>query len=143
MTRELGTRFPHAYILLQGKLDGSGEKIEANYGFTATRISPAILLGAVDGEIMSVDADYIARSDRHFTLTLSDSEYHRVMATVDRWRRLRQPSYDLDEQNCVYFVAHVAATLGMKAATPKNLMKKPHRYVASLAAANRTWLARR
>lgn len=143
LSKEFGSSFPHAYVALEGMLDRTGERISANYGFTATQISPAILLGSVKGEVMSVDADYMRRSDRHFTITLSDAEYDQVMATVERWRSLDQPSYNLNRQNCVYFVAHVAAALGMKADTPKSLMKKPRSYLEMLTRANQPWLAAR
>lgn len=140
LSKEFGTSFPHTYVALAGTLDRTGERIDANYGFTATHVSPAVLMGRVKGEVMSVDAGYMAKSDRHFTITLSDEEYDRVMATVERWRTLKQPSYDLNRQNCVFFVAHVAAALGMTAETPAALMKKPRSYVEMLSRANWPWL---
>jgi hypothetical protein len=142
-TKEFGTSFPHAFVAFDGNLDGTGEKIDANYGFTATHITPALLMGSVKGEVMSVDAAYQSKSDRHFTITLSDEEYSQLMATVERWRTLKQPSYNLNRKNCVYFIADVAGTLGMKADTPRALMKKPRSYVQSLLEANRPWLERR
>ncbi len=48
-SKELGASFPHAFVLLSGEVEETGEKIHANYGFTATHISPAILMGAVKG----------------------------------------------------------------------------------------------
>lgn len=144
-SHELGTDFPHAFILLAGTDDRSGEKIDANYGFTATHISPGILFGPVKGEVFSRDSEkdarYLASSDKHFTIQLTDEQYVAVMTTVDKWRNLKQPSYDLNRQNCVHFVADVAATLGMTVATPKGLMKKPRSFIESLTAANRQWLA--
>ena len=143
LSKEFGSSFPHAFITVEGTLDRSGERIDANYGFTATQVSPAILLGSVRGEIMSVDAGYMRRSDRHFTITLSDAEYDRVMATVESWRALEQPSYNLNRQNCVHFVAQVAAALGMKADTPRALMKKPRSYLEMLTRTNQPWLTAR
>jgi hypothetical protein len=142
-SKEFGTSFPHAYVALKGTLDRSGERIDANYGFTATHVSPAVLMGSVEGEIMSVDAKYQSESDAHFTIRLSDAEYDQVIATVERWRTLKQPSYNLNRQNCVFFVAHVAAALGMTAETPRALMKKPRSYLELLGRANRAWLAAR
>jgi hypothetical protein len=142
-SKEFGANFPHAYVALKGTLDRSGERVDANYGFTATHVSPAVLMGSVAGEIMSVDAKYQSESDAHFTVRLSDAEYDQVMATVERWRALKQPSYNLNRQNCVFFVAHVAAALGMTAETPKALMKKPRSYLEMLGRANRAWLAQR
>jgi hypothetical protein len=143
LSKEFGTSFPHAYVALEGVLDRSGERIDANYGFTAIHVSPAVLMGSVKGEVMSVDPGYMSKSDRHFTITLSDDDYDRVMAIVERWRTMKQPSYNLNRQNCVFFVAQVAASLGMKADTPNALMKKPRSYLEMLARANQPWLAAR
>ncbi len=146
-SHEFGSNFPHAFITLEGQDDRTGVKISANYGFTATHISPAILLGSVKGEIFSrspdKDAAYLASSDRHFSFTLSDTELDAVMATVEKWRTLPQPSYNLNRQNCVFFIADVAASLGMAADTPKALMKKPRSYSEHLTRANEDWLLAR
>jgi hypothetical protein len=142
-SREYGSHFPHAFIVLRGTLERNGERINSNYGFTATHVSPAILLGSVRGQIISADAAYVSTSDPHFSFTISDREYDAVKATVDRWGALAQPSYNLNRQNCVFFVAHVARALGMKASTPAGLMKKPRSYTEHLTRENRTWLEAR
>jgi hypothetical protein len=142
-SKEFGGGFPHAFVALKGVDDRSGQKIDANYGFTATHISPAILMGSVKGEVMSADAPYVGRSDAHFALTLSDAEYDAVTATIERWRTAAQPSYNLDKRKCVFFVADVAEALGMKAERPKGLMKKPRSFLEMLTDANRNWLSAR
>lgn len=146
-SHDFGSSFPHAFIALSGTDGQIGEKIDYNYGFTATHISPAILIGSVPGEIMSKDAQadrkYIAGSNRHFTFSLSDAEHEAVKYTIAKWQAMKQPSYNLSRQNCVHFVAEVAASLGMLADRPKALMKKPKSYTDSLAAANRAWLLAR
>ncbi len=146
-SHEFGSNFPHAFVTLTGTLDRTGEKIQGNYGFTATHVTPAILLGSVQGEVFSrdpqKDAQYMAASDRHFTFTLSDAEYDAVMGRIASWQALKQPSYNLNRQNCVFFVADVAASLGMAADTPKGLMKKPRSYTEFLTRSNRDWLAAR
>jgi hypothetical protein len=140
-SKELGASFPHAFVTLDGTLDRSGERIDTNYGFTAKAVTPAILMGRVGGEVISDHgAAYIKASDRHFSLVLSDSEYDRVMATIARWRQAKQPSYDLGTHNCVHFVAELAGSIGMKAETPKKLMKKPRSYLENLTRENRPWL---
>jgi len=142
-SKELGASFPHAFVILEGTLDRGGPRIEEDYGFTAKTISPAILWGKVAGEVITDHSvGYVKGSDRHFTVTLSDSEYDRVMATVARWRSTRQPSYDLDKHNCVHFVAELAAAIGMTPDTRK-LMKKPRSFLENLTAQNRAWLASR
>lgn len=142
-SRELGTRFPHAFVTLKGTLDRDNTPVDTNWGFSATAISPAILMGAVKGAVYSESAGYISGSNRHFRFVISDAEYDAVMTTVEKWRNLKQPSYHLNKQNCVFFVADVAATLGMVADTSGKLMKKPTSYLVSVTAANRSWLEER
>jgi hypothetical protein len=143
-SKQLTSSFPHSFVILRGTLDRNGARIDEDYGFTAKSISPAILMGAVKGEVVSDhDAGYVNHSDSHFTLPISDEEYDRVMATVQRWRTRRQPSYDLATRNCIHFVAEIAASIGMRADTPKGLMKKPRSYLEYLTEANRAWLTAR
>jgi hypothetical protein len=142
-SKEFGSSYPHAFITVRGTVDRSGEQVDTSYGFTAKNVTPAILMGAVPGEIVQSSAGYIAKSDRHFSLTLSDEEYDRLLAVVDAWRTAPQPSYHLNRRNCVYFVGELAAALGMRADTPKALMKKPFSYVQHLLNANRQWLEAR
>lgn len=142
-SKEFGTSFPHAFVEMKGQVDETGEKIEANYGFTATHLSPAILMGSVHGAVLSLGQGYVDKSDPHFSITLTDAEYRQVMATVEQWRSFEQPSYHLNRQNCVFFVARVAAALGMKAETPKELMKKPRSYLEFLRQENQAWLETR
>jgi hypothetical protein len=143
-TKELGASFPHTFVILEGTLDRSGERIAEDYGFSAKTISPAILWGKVGGKVISDhEKSYVDASDKHFTVTLSDEEYDRVMATVERWRSAKQPSYDLDKANCIHFVAELAAAVGMEAAPRKGLMRKPRSFIEAVTAANREWLLAR
>jgi hypothetical protein len=141
-SHELGSSFPHAFVTMAGAPDRGGAALNVDYGFSAKTISPAILWGRVSGEVISDHgAAYIRGSDRHFSLTLSDDEYDRVMATIARWRASPQPSYDLGSHNCVHFVADLAKTIGMAADTPAKLMKKPRSYLEHVTAENHGWLA--
>lgn len=143
-SKELGATFPHAFVTMSGTLDRTGERIDADYGFTAKAVTPAILMGKVGGEVISNHgASYIKASDKHFSLVLSDEEYGRVMGTIVRWRGAPQPSYDLATHNCIHFVADLAATLGMSAEVPKKLTRKPRSYLLYLTAGNRPWLEAR
>src|SRR3546814_20915850 len=49
-SHDFGDRFPHAFIVMTGTLDATGEVVDVNYGFTATSVSPAILFGSVQGQ---------------------------------------------------------------------------------------------
>lgn len=136
--RELGARFPHAFVHTTGATDAEPDVvIDANYGFTAKRLTPALLTGPVPGEIVAVDGAYIAKSDPHLTLTLSDDQYRRVLATVERWRGLPGRSYDLNRRNCVHFVGDVARAVGLRVTDPPALMKRPRSYLIDLARMNR------
>ena len=142
-SKELGASFPHAFVILEGTLDRGGPRIEEDYGFTAKTISPAILWGKVSGEVITDHSPgYVKGSDPHFTVVLADSEYDRVMATIERWRSTKQPSYDLDRHNCVHFVADLAAAIGMSPDTSR-LMKKPRSFLEALTDRNRAWLSGR
>jgi hypothetical protein len=140
-SHELGSSFPHAFVTMSGAPDRGGAPLDVDYGFTAKTISPAILWGRVSGEVVSNHgAAYIRNSDRHFSVTLADDEYDRLMATIARWRALPQPSYDLGSRNCVHFVGDLARSIGMAVDNPSNLMKKPRSYLEHLTAQNRPWL---
>jgi hypothetical protein len=140
-SHELGSSFPHAFFTIQGILDRGGPRIDEDYGFTAKSVSPAILMGPVKGEIVTDNtAGYTRNSNRHFSLIVSDLEYDRAMAIVERWRTRAQPSYDLGSRNCIHFVAEIASSIGMRADTPKRLMRKPRSYLDYLTEANRGWL---
>ena len=79
---------------------------------------------------------YVSRSDRHFTLTLTEEQYRSVMAIVDEWRRLPQPSYRLKSRNCVHFVAEVATALGLTAPVIPKLKTKPKTFLRKVTAEN-------
>jgi hypothetical protein len=142
-SKDFGSSFPHAFVLASGTVDSTGEAVDANYGFTARTVSPAILMGSVSGEVMSVGKGYVRSSNKHFTLRLSDAEYRTFLGVVDKWKKLPQPSYSLNRRNCVYFVADVAATLGLNAPPIKGLMKKPRGYIARIARDNQALIAAR
>lgn len=143
-SKELGSSFPHAFITVKGTPDRGGAAVDEDYGFTAKAVTPAILFGRVGGEVITNHTeDYVKASDAHFTLTLSDAEFDRVMETVARWRARKQPSYDLDKANCVHFVGELAAAAGMRIDVRKGLMKKPRSYLEALSALNVAWLSGR
>jgi hypothetical protein len=141
--REMGSQFPHGFVVLAGTLDRTGERIDVNYGFTATHVSPTILFGSVRGEVEPLEPGYVRGSEPHFRMTLSDAEYDQVVATVTRYGELRQPSYNLNRRNCVHFIADVATALGMQAELPRNLTRRPRSFTELLIRSNREWLDRR
>ncbi|MDQ8757211.1 hypothetical protein RCO27_13345 [Sphingosinicella sp. LHD-64] len=136
-SRELGgNNFPHAFIVLRGTVDATGERVEASYGFTAKTITPAILFGSVVGEVIVEGPHQIARSDRQFALTLSDAQYRRVMAVVQEWRDRRQPSYNMNRRNCVHFVGALAEAVGLRVDYADRLMKRPRSFLIHVRGLN-------
>lgn len=136
-----GTSFPHAFVTLEGELEESGAPVDESYGFTAKTISPAILFGSVPGEVITEKDSFIARSDRQFSLTLSDEQYWAVREVVDRWRTRDQPSYNLDRRNCVHFVGEIAEAAGLDVEYRKGLMKKPRSFLLAVKDANSARIA--
>jgi hypothetical protein len=141
-SRDVEVNFPHAFVTLKGTLDATGEAVDANFGFTPNHISPAVLMGSVGGRVVSVDAAYIALSNRHFAVVLTDDQYRAVMAQVDAWRTRRQPSYNLNSRNCVIFVAQIADAAGLDGAPAPGMMKKPHSFLDLVRDRNQALLAR-
>jgi hypothetical protein len=129
-SRELGgNNFPHAFVRLSGTVDATGEAVDTSYGFTARAVTPALLFGSVSGEVVVEGPQQIARSDRQFSLVLTDAQYRAVMGVVDAWRNRAQPSYNLNRRNCVHFVAELAATVGLSVEQPRRLMKRPRSFL--------------
>ena len=135
-SHDFGNRFPHAFIVLKGRLDGTGEVVDANYGFTAVTVSPAILWGSVKGKVESSKADYIGKSDRQFDVTVDDATYRRLVAKIAEWRDREQPSYSLNKRNCVHFVMELAEVVGLKVNRKSKLFKKPKSFLIEVKGLN-------
>ena len=129
-------RFPHAFIVMKGRLDATGEAVDANYGFTAVSVSPAILFGSVKGKVESSKPDYIDKSDRQFDVTVDDATYGRVLAKVAEWRDREQPSYSLNKRNCVHFVMELAEVVGLQVNRKSKLFKKPKSFLIEVRGLN-------
>ena len=140
-SRDQGVDFPHAFVTLKGTVDATGEAVDVNFGFSPKHISPAVLMGSVGGKVVSVEADYIALSNRHFAVMLSDDQYRAVMAQVDAWRTRPQPNYNLNRRNCVIFVAEIAGAAGIDGSPEPTLMKKPKTFLNLLRERNAPLLA--
>lgn len=140
-SKDFASTFPHAFVRLTGTVDSTGEQVDTNYGFTPVRLNPSILMGPVKGMIQTVEPKYVARSDKHFTLTLTEDQYRMVLARIDGWRTAAQPNYRLETRNCVYFVADMATALGLQAPPAPGLMKKPKTYLRKVTQDNLTVIA--
>lgn len=135
-SHDFGDHFPHAFVKLKGTVDSTGEVVDTNYGFTAVSVGPAILMGSVNGMIETKGAKYVASSNPHFTLRLSDAEYAKFMAFVDKWKNLPGKSYSLNKRNCVHFAMEAAALLGLNVNRQSKLFKKPKSFILEMMKLN-------
>lgn len=135
-SHDFGDHFPHAFVMLKGTVDSTGQAVDTNYGFTAVSVSPAILMGSVKGMIETKDAKYIASSNPHFSIRLSDAEYARFMAFVEEWRNLPGKSYNLGKRNCVHFAMEAAALLGLSVNRQSKFFKKPKSFILEVMKLN-------
>lgn len=141
-SHDMGSNFPHAFVTLDGKLDSTGEVVDADFGFTPPSVGPSILLGSVKGVVKAPPPKYVNNSNPHFTLTLNDAEYSKVMATITKWKNLPGKSYNLSKRNCVHFVADIARTMGLKTNADSRYFKKPRSFLNEVMELNQTRLAR-
>lgn len=128
-------RYPHTFVVFDGT-DESGNPVSENYGFTAKRVTPAILSGPVEHLITTEKAKYIASTNRHFTVQLTDAQYRRIQQEVAAWRSQPGRYYDLEKRNCIHFVGRIAELAGLRVAYPKNLLRKPKAWLNHVGAMN-------
>ncbi|MEL6874630.1 MAG: hypothetical protein AAGM33_04060 [Pseudomonadota bacterium] len=134
-SHDFGKNFPHAFFAMKGDLD-NGEKVDTSYGFTAVNISPGILWGSVKGKVETPKPKYIEQSNPHFTVTIGDEGYRRLMAVVTKWRNKPQKSYHLNKRNCVHFVSEAIAALGYQFNGKTKNWKKPKSFMIEVLGLN-------
>ena len=128
-------QFPHGFVVVSGMTD-AGVPVDANYGFIPTDVTPAIMFGPVNGEIIGAKPGYIANARSHFSLTISDDRYQAVMELMAAWRDAPQPSYDLNGHNCMTFVKATAVAAGLDVSKASRFMREPSAFLDDVAARN-------
>ena len=73
---------------------------------------------------------------------LSDAQYRKVKAEVERWRNAPGKYYDLDRRNCIHFVGAIAQIVGIKVEYPRSMLRKPRQWLDHVVGAN-PWLVRK
>lgn len=129
-------RYPHTFVVLEGTLDKTGEAVNENYGFSARKVTPAILSGPVEHMVLAESEKNIRKTNRHFSLTLSDAEYVRVIQLVRSWQDAPGKFYDLETRNCIHFVGEIARLLGLKVDYPKDMLRRPKKWLNHITAMN-------
>lgn len=132
----VGGRYPHTFIVLEGTLESTDKKVRENYGYTAKKISPAILSGPVQHAILIEKKKYLTSTNRHFTIPISDATYRRIVAEVAAWRDAPGNRYDLDRNNCIHFVGRMAEIAGLRVEIPRELLRKPKAWLNHVTALN-------
>ena len=122
-------RFPHAFVAFDGTLDGTGERVHENFGWSAKKLTPAILQGPVYGVVLVEKEKYLTKTNRHFTVPLTDAEYHKLRAEVEIFRTHTGKYYDLEKRNCIHFVGRMAEVLGLKVDYPPAMLRKPREWL--------------
>ncbi len=129
-------RYPHTFIVLEGELEETGEVVNENYGFSARKVTPAILSGPVEHMVLAESEKNIKKTNRHFTINLTDAQYHRIIKEVRAWQNAPGKYYDLEKRNCIHFVGEMAKILGLKVDYPKKMLRRPKKWLNHVAAMN-------
>lgn len=118
-------RFAHTFVVLSGTDDATGRPVSENYGFSAKRLTPAILMGPVEHVMMTEKPGYIAKTKRHFSVVLSQAQFDAARREAASWRDQPGKYYDLDTRNCIHFVGRMAELAGLRVDYPKKMLRKP------------------
>lgn len=122
-------RFPHTFVVFEGTLDDTGTPVNENFGFSARSTTQAMGGGPADHIIITEEPDQIRRTNRHFSVVLTDTQYRALRAEIEAWRNQPGRYYILDSRNCVHFVARLAELIGIEASVPENLVRRPRAWL--------------
>lgn len=136
-------RFPHTFVAFDGTLDGTGERIHENFGWSAKTLSPAILAGPVYGTILIEKEKWLTKTNSHFTISLTDAQYHRLRTEVEAFRTHPGKYYSLENRNCIHFVGRMAELLGLKVDYPDTMLRKPREWLNHIGTLNPQLKARK
>ncbi|MEE1877943.1 hypothetical protein [Altererythrobacter litoralis] len=128
-------RYPHAFIVLEGELE-NGQNVNENYGFTAKSVGPSVLNGPVEHDILVEKPHYISSTNRHFTVTITDEQYRKIVAEVKAWRDAPGKYYDLETRNCIHFVGAIAKIVELKVEYPKGMLRRPKKWLNYITSLN-------
>lgn len=129
-------RYPHTFIVLDGTLEADGRVIKENYGFSAKNTTAAILSGWTEHMVYIEKDKYIRKTNRHFSITLTDEQYFQIVAEKEAWRTEPGERYSLGERNCIHFVGAMARVLGLKVEYPSNMLRRPKKWLNHITTLN-------
>lgn len=117
-------RYPHTFVVFEGTL-ADGTPVNQNYGFSARSSAEAITSGDAEHMILTETQRTIGQTNRHFSVTVDDRQYRRLVAEIIAWRDYPGPYYNLDTNNCIHFVARIAELVGLQADVPEDYTRRP------------------
>lgn len=129
-------RYPHTFVVLDGELEATGEVINENYGFSARKVTPAILSGPVEHMVLAEKPKFIQKTNRHFTITITDDEYRAIIREVNAWQNAPGKYYNLESRNCIHFVGKMAEILGLTVEVPEDMLRRPKRWLNHIVELN-------
>jgi hypothetical protein len=129
-------RYPHTFVVFEGTLEKSGAVVDENYGFSARTVTPAILSGPVEHMVLAETEKNIRNTNRHFSITLTDEEYVRVLKLIQSWMDAPGKFYDLETRNCIHFVGEIARLIGLKVEYPEDMLRRPKAWLNHISAMN-------
>src|SRR3546814_559249 len=116
-------RNPHTFVVFEGSLE-DGTPVDENYGFSARSSAEAITSGPAQHMILTETPGTIAHTNRHFSIKVTDAQFHRLRAEVIAWRDHPGRYYNLSENNCIHFVARLAQLEGLTVVVPQEYMSR-------------------
>jgi|TARA_Y100000815_G_C13272287_1_gene473555 hypothetical protein len=128
-------RYPHTFIVLDGTLS-DGTVVDENYGFSARNVTPAILNGPVEHMVLAETEKSVRNTNRHFSMTISDAQYRRIITEVRAWQNAPGKYYDLETRNCIHFVGAMASILGLKVDYPEDMLRRPKKWLNHITEMN-------
>ena len=132
----LAGRYPHTFIVLEGTLESTGEAVNENYGFTAKSVMAAATKDWVEHLVEGEEEKYVRSTNRHFSISLTDEQYYDIIREVRSWSMEPGKRYSLSERNCIHFVGAMAAKLGVKVEYPKNMLRRPKKWLNHITKLN-------
>ena len=131
----LAGRYPHTFVSMVGTLE-DGTAIKENFGFSAKNTGLHLLNGPGRHMILVEKEKWLTKTNRHFTITISDETYHEVRAMVEEWRNAPGKFYDLKTRNCIHFVGEIARIVGLQVAYPENMLRRPKKWLNHITGLN-------
>jgi hypothetical protein len=125
---------PHAYVVLEGRLD-SGEPVLRMVSFGAAGGGGVeALMRSGPGQLTDYAGTEPPEGKAYLSIRISDAAFYDLTKRMDWWATPAGNSYNVYNRNCVGFVADVAQRLGLR--TPRADTWSPNGFLESMVAMN-------